>query len=99
MTSTEENPAFAMAEAGTTDLEQALAGLENKTLSPAQVAIMVRAEMQRQIRESREALLADIKTSITGRSGDRATHLLAESGYAAVRSAVARLTETPTNYQ
>eukprot|EP01046_Picozoa_sp_COSAG06_P018517 COSAG06_NODE_1291_length_9980_cov_166.860237_7_plen_96_part_00 len=87
-TDSQDNPSFEMEQTSdenadatsTVDLEQALEGLQAKTLTPSQVAIMIRAEVQKQIME------------------DRLTKNSSTPVESTVRSAVARLTESPTNW-
>jgi|EP01046_Picozoa_sp_COSAG06_P013875 hypothetical protein len=65
------------------DLEQALTGLQDKSLSPAQAAETIRKEMQKQIMDAQN-----------GTSSSKAPIDV----HAAVRLALARLSETPTSW-
>ena len=69
------------------DLEQALTGLQDKSLSPAQAAETIRKEMQKQIMDAHSTSMDTSGTSSSRAPVD-----------AAVRLALARLTQTPTNW-
>ena len=82
----EENPTFEI-DSSRLDLEQALMGMQDKSIPPAQAAEAIRKEIQKQIMDAQNTSMDTSDTSSSRAPVD-----------VAVRLALARLTQTPTNW-